>query len=119
MRAATSIFVLMLAGCQGPEASDPAVCRDYIHRLCISPVCAQVLPLFTAGASCEKTLQTKSGCLGDDFVFTAPITRDRFLNCRLALLRAGSNNEAHPNCDDVAEAFDRCPDVVRMIQGIK
>ena len=22
-------------------------------------------------------------------------------------------------CDDVAESFDRCPDVVRLIQGIK
>lgn len=112
------MLMLVLAGCQGPDAPDPVVCRDYIHRVCIAPVCANVVPFFTSPMGCENTLQTKSGCIGDDFVFTAP-TRDRFLSCRIALLRAGGNAEAHPNCDDVAEAFDRCPDVVRMIQGIK
>jgi len=112
------MLVLMLAGCDGPEAPDPAVCRDYIHRVCISPVCAQVATLFTPGTNCETTLQTNSGCLTDAFVFTTP-TRNRFLSCRLALLRAGENVEIHPNCEDVAESFDRCPDVVRMLQGVK
>ncbi|MBS1152384.1 MAG: hypothetical protein H6Q89_4082, partial [Myxococcaceae bacterium] len=23
------------------------------------------------------------------------------------------------SCEDVAESFDRCPDVVRMLQGVK
>lgn len=112
------MLILVLAGCQGPDAPDPALCRDYIHRICIAPLCPQVVPLFTAPQTCEVSLQQRSGCIGDDFVFTTP-TRDRFLTCRLALLRASANSEAHPSCEDVAEAFDRCPDVVRMIQGIK
>jgi hypothetical protein len=112
------MFTLLLLSCQGPDAPDAAVCRDYIHRLCAPTVCAQVMPLITAATSCETTLQTGSGCITDDFVFTTP-TRARFLTCRLPLLRAGENSEAHPNCDDIAESFDRCPDVVRMIQGIK
>ncbi len=112
------MIVLALCGCQGPEAPDPALCRDYIHRVCIAPVCAPVVPLFTAGTSCEATLQTKSGCISDSFVFTTP-TRGRFLTARLGLLSSGENSETHPNCDDVADAFERYPDVVRMIQGIQ
>jgi hypothetical protein len=112
------MLLLMLAGCQGPDAPDPALCRDYIHRVCIAPVCAQVVSLFPVGASCEATLQANAGCQNDDFVFTTP-TRAKFLNCRLPLLRASENVEAHPACEDVAEAFTSCPDVVRMLQGIK
>lgn len=112
------MFVLMLLSCDGPPAPDPALCRDYIHRICIPQICAQVVPLFPAGADCESTLQISSGCVSDDFVFTTP-SRERLLTCRLAVVRAGTNVETHPSCDDVAEAFDRCPDVVRMIQGIK
>lgn len=111
------MFLLVLSGCQGPTAPDPALCRDVIHRLCIPQVCAPIEPLFTAG-TCESTLQTRSGCSSEEFAFTTP-TRDRFLNCRLMLLRAGGNSEDHPNCDDVAQLFDQCPDVARFLQGIK
>ncbi len=113
------MFVLLLTGCLGPDAPDAAVCRDYIHRVCIAPVCAQAAALFTPPAGCETTLQTKSGCISDDFVFTTSPSRERFLNCRLPLLRADGNSEAHPSCDDVAESFSHCPDVARLLQGIK
>lgn len=120
VRAATLMFVMLSIGCLGPEAPDPAVCRDVIHRICIAPVCdPQVPPLFTPPTSnCEPTLLMKSGCGSEDFVFTSP-TRERFLSCRLPLLRTSGNPEAHPDCLEVAETFDRCPDVVRMLQGIK
>jgi hypothetical protein len=107
---------VVLASCQGPPAPDVEVCRDAIHRLCIPDTCAEVTALFSATASCETTLRTKTGCDSDAFTFTAP-TRDQFLNCRIALLRAGEAPEVHPNCDDVAETFDRCPDVVRFYEG--
>ena len=112
-----TVFLLAL-GCEGPPAPDGAICRDFIHRVCIQPICAQVQVLIPTGQTCEQQLQTKAGCLTDDFEFTEP-TRARFLSCRLALLRESPNVEAHPQCDEVAEVFDRCPDVVRMLQGVK
>ena len=114
----TWIWGLTLTACLGPPAPDPAICRDYLHRLCIKDVCAQVAPLFASGTSCETQLQTRTGCDSEEFVFSSP-TRERFLSCRLPLLRAGQDPQTHPSCDDVAESFDRCPDVVRMLQGIK
>lgn len=118
MRAAISLFVLLLLSCQGPDAPDVAVCRDYIHRLCLPMVCSPVVTLFPNSTNCESSLQTVTGCSAEEFVFTSP-TRARFLNCRLALLRAGDSVEAHPNCEDVAESFERCPDVVKMLKGIQ
>lgn len=118
MRAWVLAASWVVLGCEGPAAPDPAICRDYIHRVCIAPVCAQVTPLVPTGQSCEAVLQTNSGCISEEFTFTTP-TRDRFLSCRLALLRASANVEAHPDCDDVAESFEFCPDVVRLLKGIK
>lgn len=112
------MFFLILAACQGPDAPDSAVCRDFIHRVCIAPVCPAVVSLFPAGVSCEATLQTTSGCINEDFAFTTP-TRDRFLSCRLVLLRGDEGAQAHPDCQQLSDAFGHCADVVRMIQGFK
>lgn len=113
-------MAVVAIGCEGPPAPDGAVCRDLIHRVCLPPVCSSVTGLFPTGASCEQTLQQKSGCATDDFEFAkSTVTRDRFLTCRLSVLRASANVEAHPDCQDVTEAFNFCPDVVRMLQGIR
>lgn len=117
MRAVTLISVWMLSGCEGPPAPDVEVCRDSIHRLCIADLCPQVVTLFSA-AACEAALRTNTGCDRDGFVFTSP-DRAQFLNCRVALLRAGSGPEQHPSCDDVAESFDRCPDIQRFFAGTR
>ena len=117
MRVVALIGVWMLSGCEGPPAPDVEVCRDSIHRLCIPDVCAPVAALFSSG-SCETTLRANTGCDQDAFVFSSP-ARAQFLNCRVALLRAGQNPEQHPNCDDVTESFDRCPDVQRFFEGKK
>ncbi len=113
-----AVLFSVALGCAGPPAPDGAVCRDVIHRLCLTPVCAQVQGLIPTGQACEQHLQTKSGCITDEFEFTSP-TRDKFLRCRLTLLRASENVEAHPACEDVVDFFDTCPDVVRLLQGIR
>lgn len=118
MRLVPAAVFLLALGCEGPPAPDGAVCRDFIHRVCIQPICPSVQALIPGAQSCAEQLETKAGCLTDEFQFSSP-TRERFLSCRLALLRESPNVEAHPSCDDVAEMFTRCPDVVRMLQGIK
>ncbi len=111
-------MLLVLVGCDGPPAPDPAVCRDFIHRICINPVCTQTSILNAdAGVACDQILQARTGCDSEVFKFTSP-TRDRFLLCRAPLLNAGDSVEVHPACGDVAQSFERCPDVVRMLQGI-
>ena len=117
MRAVTWIGVWMLSGCEGPPAPDVEVCRDSIHRLCVPNLCPAAAALFSTG-DCEATLRANTGCAGDGFVFTSP-DRAHFLNCRVALLRAGQNSDQHPDCDDVNESFDRCPDVQRFFAGKK
>ena len=114
MRAVIVISLLGHWACEGPNAPDVEVCRDAIHRLCIPDVCPSVVPLFTT--DCQTTLETRTGCASDSFVFTSP-TRARFIDCRIALLRAGQNPEVHPSCDDVTDIWDRCPDVVRFYGG--
>ena len=105
--------LLMLLACNGPEASDVAICRDFIHRICAPTLCDAVVPLVASADDCESPMLRKSGCDNDNFKFTDP-DRDTFLNCRIAVVRAGDNVSQHPSCDDVAESFDRCPNVVAM-----
>jgi hypothetical protein len=112
MRWLPLIFLFALS-CNGPDASDVAVCRDYVHRICLPTLCDAVVPLVTSADTCETQLLQKSGCDNDNFKFTDPDRAD-FLNCRLSVVRAGDNVSQHPNCDDVAESFDRCPNVVSM-----
>lgn len=116
--AATMAMVLTLMGCDGPSAPDPAVCRDFIHRICINPVCAETSVLKAdAGAACDAILQARTGCDSETFKFTTP-SRERFLTCRAPLLNAGDTVEVHPACGDVTQSFEQCPDVVRMLRGI-
>ena len=111
--------LLLLQGCAGPPAHDVEVCRDYITRLCIPMVCPSVIPLFQTGLSCEAMLLNKSGCSNDEFVFGAAPSRERFLACRAPLLRAGQGSQTHPNCEDVVESFAVCPEVKRLMEGLK
>jgi hypothetical protein len=103
------------AGCNGPPAPDGAVCEDFIHRFCIQPLCPPVAVLVPSG-DCETVLLSQTGCSNPGFTFTT-ITRDRFLSCRLPLLRAGSSSETPPNCDDVQDIFNTCPDVIAFLKG--
>lgn len=104
-----------LAACVGPPAPDPALCRDLIHRVCKAPRCSNTVVLSVADNTCEQVLQQRTGCDSEDFVFTAP-TRDRVLECRAPLVRAGNNVEQHPDCLDVDSMLTDCPDVTRWLQ---
>lgn len=107
------LAVVSLVACSGPEVSDAALCRDYVHRLCIPDICPAVTPIFTPGTDCETDLLARSGCSSDAFAFTTP-DRATFLNCRLPLLHAGDNVEQHPDCDDITDSFTNCPAVEQM-----
>ena len=110
-------WVLLGLSCVGPEAPDVAICRDVIQRLCNPPRCSStsVLNIDTA---CDITLQQRTGCDNDDFAFSAP-TRDRVLECRVGLVRAGTNTSTHPDCLDVDTMLTECPDVTRWLQGVR
>ena len=108
-------LVLGAAACEGPSAPDVAVCRDTIERLCAPPPCGAVNA--PQPAQCQSQLLAQTGCGADDFTFQSP-DRERFLRCRLPLLRAGPSPEDHPACDDVTEVFDRCPDVKAFFLGV-
>jgi hypothetical protein len=111
--------LLLLGACQGPPAPDAAVCQDFIHRICLPPVClnaAEALNVGTSGPDCEQTLQDRTGCGADDFAFTG-LSRERFLSCRLPLLNAGSSSDSVPDCSDVQDILNLCPDVVLFMNG--
>lgn len=115
------IAALFAASCQGPAAEDVALCRDTIQRLCAQPVCDEVTTTLAVPptADCQATLQARTGCGADDFAFgaaNAP-TRERFLDCRVPLMRNGNTVGTPPACDDVFEAFDRCPDFASFFGG--
>lgn len=107
--------LLLLASCAGPPASDAALCQDLIHRVCLSPRCPAVDSL-EAGPDCEKTLLDRTGCSRDGFVLES-ISRPRFLECRLPLLRAGVHTQTHPDCDDLASSLEDCPELVQFLGG--
>jgi hypothetical protein len=117
-----ALLVLAASACVGPPAPDAAVCRDMIHRICIPPKCSSTAALgLDAGsgnASCEATLQARTGCDSDDFAFTTP-SRDRVLECRVPLLHAGKDPEQHPDCLDVDQLITECQDVTRFLQGVQ
>ena len=111
------LLALGLCSCQGALAPDAAVCRDVVHRVCIPPRCSRTATL-GVDTNCEDTLLSRTGCEAADFEFTTP-TRERFLECRLPLLHAGKNAETHPDCLDVDQMLNECPDVERFLQGVK
>ena len=110
--------MLWASGCVGPPASDVEVCRDLVHRLCLSEVCPQVVPLVPTGRACEATLREATGCAQETFSFIRP-SREQFLSCRADLLKAGQGPEQHPACADVGQSFSRCPDLVQLLKGVK
>lgn len=106
-----------LVVCVGPAAPDPDLCRDTIHRLCLPPVCADVTGRVAVDAgTCEETLLTRTGCGSDGFKFVTP-TRERFIECRVPLVRAGVERDTAPDCNDVLDAFNACPDLVHFLGG--
>lgn len=112
-------FFLALTACHGPAADDSAVCQDVIVRLCSNPRCEVVTQSLNVTNACIDELQVRTGCANVDFAFGengAP-TRERFLECRVPIIRAGDSKQTAPLCDDVSEAFDRCDDMVRFFKG--
>jgi hypothetical protein len=110
--------VVLLAGCaSGPAASDAALCRDVIHRLCITPVCASVTMKLAPTGDCETTLTARTPCGSESFMFSGTLDRATFLDCRLPLLRNGDNVNQPPDCLDVDEMFTNCPAVVQLLGG--
>jgi hypothetical protein len=105
---------VLAAACNGPPAPDAAVCQDFIHRICIQPICSAVTSNIILTGDCETTLLARTGCSADSFTFTTP-DRDRFLACRLPLLRAGDAPDTPPNCDDVQDVMTTCLDVVNFL----
>lgn len=110
-----ALLLLACGACVGPPAPDAAICRDVIHRICLTPRCSSTSAL-NVTTGCDQELQQRTGCDSDDFEFTAP-TRERVLECRLPLLRSGNNTETHPDCLDVDQLLSECPDVTRFLQG--
>jgi hypothetical protein len=103
------------AGCSGPAAPDDAVCQDLIHRLCAPEPCFAAIDALHLGTGCEADLLARTRCSGSDFTFPDPPGRDRVLQCRQPLLRAGLEWDRHPDCADVADMLDFCPDVVAWL----
>lgn len=120
MKHALVLFAaLAVASCTGPAASDPDLCEDVIVRLCSNPRCDLVTQTLNVTNACIDELNARTHC--DDPAFTfgtgnAP-TRDRFLECRIPLIRAGDSRTTAPHCDDVDDAFTRCEDLVRFLNG--
>jgi hypothetical protein len=92
------------------------VCQDLVTRLCSQPVCEAVTQTLASGEACEETLLARTGCGAADFTFTSP-SRGRFLECRTPLLRLSERVDVAPRCEDVAEAFSTCPDLVAFLKG--
>ena len=103
--------------CAGPPAPDAAICRDVIERLCTGPICTVVDQQLAPGDDCVATLTASAGCATDELELVKPFDRNRLLECRIPLLRNGTSRLAHPDCDNVAEAFTACPDLVRFLRG--
>ena len=113
-----SLFLLAaLCACEGPPAPDAAVCQDFIHRICLQPICPDTQNALSPGSDCEGALLARTGCGSDAFAFSGNISRDRFLSCRLPLLRAGGGPDTHPSCDDVLDVVNTCPDVIAFMNG--
>jgi hypothetical protein len=103
--------------CAGPQASDAAVCRDVIHRLCLEPRCPAFDDRVVVGGDCEGELLARTGCGDDAFSFDTP-DRGTFLACRASLgERSGLDPGVRPDCEDVQTTFDRCPGLVDFLEG--
>ena len=110
-----AVWLWLMSGCSGPAASDAAVCRDVIHRLCISE-CGEAYNQLGLSKleSCEPTLLQRTRCGDENFMFEQ---RDIFLSCRLPLLRAGDGVNSKSDCSDVDDFFRACPSMVQFLGG--
>lgn len=106
----------MLGACVGPEAPDAAVCADYIQRLCTEPICREVPARIGFSGDCASALLSATRCADPAFTFSAP-SRERFLQCRAPLLRAGNEVGVRPSCEDVSHSLTQCPDMVTFLRG--
>lgn len=111
------LLAAALCACSGPPAPDAALCRDVVSRLCLGPICSAVDVKLAPQDSCAADLTARAGCDDDELTLAAPLDRNRFLECRIPLLRNGTSQLAHPGCDNVAEALGACPDLVRFFGG--
>jgi hypothetical protein len=110
------LFGVVAVSCNGGPAPDGALCRDTIHRLCNSPRCSSTSVLSIPDTGCEQVLQQRTGCDQESFEFTTP-ARDRFIECRAPLTRAGNSSDTHPDCIDVDTMLTECLDVTHFFQG--
>lgn len=115
MRAVLLASLCAAAACSGPPASDAALCRDVITRLCAARCPDADLKLKLTGASdCVATLTGRTGCSDDGFMFQS---RSAFVSCRLPIVRASDAVTAVPDCDDVDDMFRLCPSMVDFFNG--
>jgi hypothetical protein len=102
----------------GPAAPDDELCRDVIERVCAANTCGSaVLQLSLPAEDCVTTVATRSGCNDLSFTFAAPLTRTRWIDCRLPLVRESEIRGAAPRCEYVDETIRNCPDVVSFLRG--
>jgi hypothetical protein len=117
MRLLALVPLACVAACSGPAAPDAALCQDVISRMCLARTCAGVNEALALGGSdCEPTLLERTGCGADDFAFADP-SRARILDCRLPLVRKGTNLGTAPSCEDASEVVTTCPDVIDFLGG--
>ncbi len=103
--------------CSGPEAPDWALCQDVIVRVCRAPRCEQVSVALSVGDDCEAVTSARTGCIDEAFLFVEPMTRARFLECRLPLIRGGNDIDHVSSCADIEEAFNRCAILPAFLKG--
>jgi hypothetical protein len=112
----SALGVVVLVSCVGPPAPDVAICQDILSRICGEPRCSEVNARLSLApeADCMETLSSRLGCNTTEFAFSAP-TRERVLECRLPLMRAGAPGVQ--DCFSVEQSFDQCPDLVAFLRG--
>jgi hypothetical protein len=110
-------LLALSSSCAGPDAPDVALCQDVITRVCLARSCSGVNDRLALGNNdCQSTLRERTGCGADEFAFSEP-SRERILTCRLPLVRKGTDPSRAPDCDDVDEVLEDCPDVIDFLGG--
>ncbi|MFT3714114.1 MAG: hypothetical protein QM817_41155 [Archangium sp.] len=112
------LFLVVFSSCTGPAAPDDELCRDVIERVCAANMCTAAAAQFMLPAEdCVSTVATRTGCNELTFTFTEPLTRARWLDCRLPLVRESEIRSAAPRCEYVDESVRNCPDLVTFLRG--
>jgi hypothetical protein len=117
MRLLLLIPLALVLACTGPAAPDASLCQDVITRMCLARTCTGVNEQLSLGAQeCQSTLLERTGCGADEFSFSEP-SRERILRCRLPLVRLSTELNQAPDCIDVDEVVEDCPDVIDFLGG--